>query len=395
MAVRFPRVNVHVLTVFLLVGLPIFAIAAFLVVGSGQAQLRQSYGQNLAQVAEHTAAGLDAYIYRRIIDATLVARVPDVRAAAADGNRLPFDRAAAAKLGPAWMMPAHGAKAATKVPNAAAQFLAEAANADPLFRDIVATDVYGRVVATFAPRTSYFVGDEMWWAEARGDGQRGRTSVSDILWDKRTRSYYFEIATPIQSPGGEGVAGVLRVVLDARELLAMVADVQLGSSGSAFLLREDGSIVYSRWPAASGAQFYAADLVREKLTAVRESNQLVQLYFSARADDGTGQTIGIARSQLGLSYSHLSWLVAVSAADTELFAPVRDTGWNLLLALALTAVGVLGFTLWDSRRLAARPDGLEPDLQLVKHPKLHWIEEEEEEEVVPGDEPKKPVTAGV
>jgi hypothetical protein len=389
MAFRFPRVNVHVLTVFLLVGLPIFAIAAFLVVGSGQARLRQSYGQSLAQVAEHTAAGLDAYIYRRIIDATLIARVPDVRAAAAEGSRVAFDRVAAAKLGQAWMSPAAraSAKAGAKTPNPAAQFLSEAAAADPLFRDLVATDSYGRVVATFAPRGSYYVGDEAWWQEARGDGQRGRTTVSDILWDKRARAYYFEIGTPIQVPGGDGMAGVLRVVLDARELLAMVADVQLGSSGNAFLLREDGSIVYSRWPEASSTQFFAADLIREKLRAVREANQPVRLYLSARADDGSGQMLGLARSQLGLTYSHLSWLVAVSAPDAELFAPVRDTGWNLLLVLALTAVGVLGFTLWDSRRLAAQPDGSEPDLQLVTHPKVHWIEEEEPED-------QRPVTTG-
>ena len=277
--------------------------------------------------------------------------------------------------------------------NAAAQFLAEAAGADPLFTDILATDGYGRVVATFAPRTSYYVGDEAWWQEVRGDGQRGRTTVSDILWDKRSRGYYLEIATPIEAPGGQGVAGVLRAVLDAREMLALVADMQLGSSGNAFLLRDDGSIVYSRWPAAPGTTFFAADLVREKLRAVREANQPVRLYLSARADDGSGQMLGLARSQLGLTYSHLSWLVAVSAAEAELFAPVRTTGWNLLLALALTATGVLAFTLWDSRRLAAQPDGLQADLQLVNHPKVHWIEEEEAAE--PVDEEKRPAPADV
>jgi hypothetical protein len=395
MALRFPRINVHVLTVFLLVALPIFAIGAFLVIGSGQAQLRQAYGQQLAQVAEHTAAGLDAYIYRRIIDATLLARVPDVRAAAALGNQVPFDRPAVGRLGPMWMAPGTPpAKAGPHAINAAAQFFTEAASADPLFRDLVATDGYGRVVATVAPRSSYFVGDEAWWQEARADGRRGRTSVSDIIWDKRARAYLLEVATPIEPAGAEGVAGVLRMVLDARELLAMVADLQVGPSGNAFLLREDGSIVYSRWPSPSTPQFFAADLVREKLRAVREASQPVQLYLSARAPDGSGQTVGLARSQLGLSYSHLSWLVAVSAADAELFGPVRNTGWNLLFVLALTAVGVLGFTLWDSRRLAAQPQVMDPEMQLVKHPRVHWIEEEEPEELR-DEEERKPVGVGM
>jgi hypothetical protein len=394
---RVPRINVHVLSVFLVVGIPILAIGAFLAVGSGQAQLRQSYGQQLAQVAEHTAAGLDAYIYRRIIDAALLARVPDVREAVAAGNAVAFDRQAAERLGPAWLTPKttpprkEGDPAAV---NPAARFFSEAVAADPLFRDIVATDAHGRVVAAFGGRSSLYVGDEAWWQEAHSDGQHGRAVVSDILWDKRTRSYYLEIATPIPSERGDVVAGVLRTILDAREMLAMVADTQLGSSGNAFLLREDGSVVYSRWPASSSQQFFAADLLREKLRATREAIQPVRLFLAARSDDGTGQMIGLARSQLGLSYPHLSWLVAVSQADAELFSPVRATGWNLLLVLALTAVGVLGFTLWDSRRLAAKPEIMEADLELVKHPRVHWIEEDEQEETE-AEESDRPAVAQV
>jgi hypothetical protein len=393
MALRFPRVNVHVLTVFLVVGIPIFALGAFLAVGSGQAQLRQSYGQELAQVAEHAAAGLDAYIYRRVIDAALLARVPDVRAAAVAASQLPFDPSTSSRLTASWMAGARpGGPAAIPAVDAASRFFVEAVAADPLFRDLFVSDAHGRIVTAVGPRGSYFVGDEAWWQEARGDGRRGAVSVSDILWDRRARAYFVEIATPIPSADGASLAGILRVTIDAREMLASIADLQLGTSGNAFLLRDDGSIVYSRWPAVSSQQFFAADLIREKLRAVRDTNQPVRLFLAARSDDGAGQMVGLARSQLGLSYPHLSWLVAVSQADSELFAPVRSTSLNLLLVLALTAVGVLGFTLWDSRRLAARPEVMEGDLHLVQHPKVHWIDEDEQDEA---EEADKPVAAGV
>ena len=419
MARRFLRLNVHVFTVFLVVGLPLFAIGAYLAVGSGQAQLRQSYGQQLAQVAEHTAAGLDAYIYRRIIDAAVVARVPDVRAAAAAGNRIPFDAASAARLAPGWMSGSRGAartmdgprpnapqsaapqaaapqaaapQAAAPQANAAARFFSDVAATDPLFREILATDVHGRIVATVAPRNAYYVADQAWWKEARGDGQQGRTTVSDILFDPRSRSYYLEIAAPIPGEAKE-MAGVLRIVMDARELVAMVADVQLGVSGNAFLLHEDGSVVFSRWPGTSAQQFFAADLLRERLQGVRETAQPTRLYLAARGEDGTGQMIGLARSQLGLTYPHLSWLVAVSQADSELFAPINSTGRNLLLVLALIAVAILGFTLWDSRRLAASPASMDTDLGLVQHPRVHWIEEEEDEEAEKREERPTPASA--
>ncbi len=394
MVIRLPRVNLHVLTVFLIVGLPLFAIAAFMVVGTGQAQLRQSQGQQLAQIAEHAAAGLDAYIYRRIIDASLIARVSDVRAAVAAGNAVPFDRAAATRLTPGWLsQPKRGAPALTGRPgvNPAAKFFSEVAAADALFREIVATDASGRVVATRTPLARYFVGDESWWQEARGDGQQGRATVSDILWDARSRAHVLEIAVPITDESGAGVAGVLRVVSDGRELLALVADLQLGASGNAFLLREDGTVLFSRWPAPSSGPFYAGDLIRERLQGLRDTGQPGRFYLSARDEQGAAQVIGLARSQLGLTYPHLSWLVGVSAADAELMAPVHSTGRNLLLVLALIAVAVLGFTLWDSRRLAASPEVMETDLHLVDHPKVHWIEEAEEEP----DEMKRPAPAGV
>lgn len=381
MAFRFPRVNVHVLTVFLIVGVPLFVIGAFIAIGTGQAQLRQTYGQQLAAQAEHTAGALDAYIYRRIIDASVIARVPDVRAAAAAGNALAFNSAGAAQLTAGWIRPPAAVLRAEPGPiERASTFFKEIATADPLFREILATDSFGRVVASFTMRSAAYVADEPWWKDARGDGVHGRITAGDIVWDKRARAYSLDIAAPISASMDDTVSGVLHVIIDAREMLAMIADVQPGTAGNSFLLRPDGSLVYSRWPGRTASTFFAADLVVEKLRALRDTTQPARLYLAARGDDGTAQMVGLARSQLGLSYPNLSWLVAVSQPDSELFAPLRSTGSNLLLVLALTAVGVLGFTLWDSRRLAAQPEMMEADLHLVRHPRVHRIDEDYPEE---------------
>ena len=389
MALRFPRLNVHVFTIFLIVGLPILAIGAYLAVGSGQAQLRQFFGEQLGQVAEHSVAALDAYIYRRIIDATVVARVPDVRAAAAAGNAIAFERAPSGPLARTWMGAAAAGEAGSRSPTeAATAFFVDVARADPLFRDIVATDVNGRVVASMGQRTTYYLGGEQWWQEARGDGARGSVSVTDLRWDGRAGIYVMGIAAPIAAADGERLAGVLHIAIDAREILALIADVQLGGTGNTFLLRDDGSVVYSRWPAPSGS-FFAADLIREKLKAIPPGNQPLRLSLSAQAADGSRQMVGVARSQLGLSYPHLSWLVAVSQPESTLFGSVTSTGWNLLLVLALTAVGVLSFALWDSHRLAANPELADSNLQLVRHPRVHWIAEEE------ADEPEEQKEKGV
>jgi hypothetical protein len=89
------------------------------------------------------------------------------------------------------------------------------------------------------------------------------------------------------------------------------------------LVREDGLVVFGRSPInpEERSMFFAADLLRERLQAVRKTMSLeFGTYFSARDTNGNTQLIGISRSQLGQSNPHLSWLVAVYQTDEELFA---------------------------------------------------------------------------
>ena len=52
---------------------------------------RDTYGAHLEQMAERTAAAVDTFVLRRIIDVSLLARVPEVREAAVAGGRTPFN----------------------------------------------------------------------------------------------------------------------------------------------------------------------------------------------------------------------------------------------------------------------------------------------------------------
>ena len=75
--------------------------------------------------------------------------------------------------------------------------------------------------------------------------------------------------------------------------------------------------------------------------------------------------VGVAFSQLKASYPQLAWVVAVSQADDELFAPLRTQWTSLIIVLALTALGVVLFALWFSMRLATPPP--DSELHLVEH----------------------------
>lgn len=366
---QLPRLNPRVLTVFLIVGLPVLALGVMVILWQGQARLTASQGEHLSQVAQQVASAVDAYVFRRILDVSLVGRTPDLRAEAARGSVQPRGTDEAARRA------RQSPDALTD--NAASRYLADLVAHDRIYREALLTDRYGRVVAASHHTDVTFVGDEDWWRSAAEDGQRGGVTITDVRWDEATRTHVLDVAVPVEAAGTESLAGVLRVIVDSRELLALVGGVSLGSTGEAVLLRDNGSIVFSRHTTDPNARFFARDQLVARLGALRDLGPDAGTFLTAMAGD-TARVVGLATCQLGLSYPNLGWIVAVSQAEDELLAPVRSLGWYLLLLVALLAAMVLGVALYFSMRLAVPTDEIAP-LHLVDHPVVGHLGDEEVE----------------
>jgi hypothetical protein len=370
-----PHINLRVFTVLVIVSVPLYLLAAVLVLGTGQAQLRDAFGLQLTDTAQQVAATVDSYVFRRVIDVAILARVPAVQDAAAAGSKVPLDAAKARELDGQWA--AHPAAEAARLgilDTPASKFLRDIVENDQIYREIMVADREGRLVAASSATSDYIQSDEAWWREAFNDGTRGLVSVSDVIWDESTKSHAIEIAVPVTERPGERLVGVLKVVADARELLAVAAGVGSSSSGEAFLLREDGSIVFSRRGVGGQAQFFAADLFRERIKTYKAGDPQFRIDFSARDQNGRAYLVGVAPCQLGTSYPKLAWMVAVTRAEDDLFAPIRAQLWRLLAVFGLIAAVVLAVAVWFSLRLAAPPVG--KDTHITEHPEVPRIEED-------------------
>jgi hypothetical protein len=372
---RFPRFNPRVLSVFLIVALPVLVVSAVLVLGAGQARLRHAYGVHLTQVAENTAAALDTYVFRRILDVALLAQVPDVRASAAAGSRQPIDPALVRELDRHWQQERAIPERLADLPHTpASRFLRKVVSSDPIYREIMVTDREGRIVALSGLTSDYYQADEGWWTDAYDDGLQGRVRIGDVHWDESAGLYALEIAVPVHDPDDESLTGILKAVVDIRELLVVLGSIRPGASGEATLVRHNGSVVFDLRGGTADSDHFAAALLRERLTGRIETDPSDRFYFSARAGDGA-RLIGVARSQLGASYPELAWLVAVSQAEHELFMPIRFQLWSFVAMLTFVTVVVLALALWFSMRLAAPP--YDVSMNLVRHPRLHRLDEEE------------------
>ena len=381
------RLNVRVFSVFLIVGFVMLIAAGYFVVGIGQAGLRNAWGEHLRQVADQAAAALDTYVFRLVIDASVLSHVPDVEELAADASQRPYDRQAAAAIDRDWQQAGPPAAEKAAMSNKVSAFLAEVTRQNPIYRELLLTDRYGRVVAASGPANGYLYADAAWWKEAFGDGSRGQLLVSDVRFDSRARVFGIEITAPVSAGARDDVVGILRAVVDVREIGAMLGGVRMGSTGDAALLREDGSFVVTQSGLDPAARFFATDLLRERLAAARKGEPQTPLHFGARTANGTARLVGVAVSQLKASFPHTNWIVAVSQAEDELFATVRVQATSLILLLCLTAVAVLLFALWYSMRLAAPLESEGMDLHLVKHPRVHRLEEPDDAEERGAEQP--------
>jgi hypothetical protein len=376
MSARLPHLNKRVLAVFLLIGLPMLALGIGLVLALGQARLTASFGRHLEQVAQQTAASVDAYVYRRLLDVSLIARTPDLRREARAASARAFVLGDAEALDKVWQQ--HGARPdalATLLQTPVSRFLADIVAHDRIYRELLLTDRFGRLIAASGPTTDYFQGDEDWWRTAsEGTGQ---VMMTDVRWDESARLHAVEIAVPVPEPESDVLAGVLKVVTDSREMLAAVGGVQFGASGQAMLLRDNGTIVFSRRTSDPSTRFYASDEIQERAPALLAGGPEAGAFFKTTSPEGDVQLVGLAASQLGRSYSHLAWIVAVTQSEGESLAPVQAIGWYLMGVLALTVFAVLLLAVWFSVRLEA--PALEEDMRLVEHAPVSHVGETDEE----------------
>jgi hypothetical protein len=374
MSHRLHGINYRVFTTLLLIGLPVLVVASFLVLENGRAKLRDAFGTKLSQRAEQSASAIDAYVYRRIVDVSMLARVPEVRAEAERANLRPVVAGQAADMDRAFAAvdvkrPAVVAILGTP----ASKYFADITRQDPIYREILLTDRAGRLISASNITSDYDQSDEDWWKRVMADPTRGEATLSDVRWDDSARIYAMEIAVPV-SGADERPAGVLKIVADIREMLASVAGMDIGSDGEAMLVRRNGTIVFSRQAVQPSARFFGADRLKERLDAA-ESSGPSRLFFTADTADGAPQLIGVATSQLSSTYPHLPWVVVAWQPESDLLAPVRSLYRSLLLVLAFTAICVIGLAFWFSLKLSKPPMGI--DMALVPHAPIRRVADEE------------------
>ena len=185
------RANLRVIATLLAVAFPALVVAGSIAWSVGQGQLRDSYGRLFVRMAEQSAAAVDAFVFRRIVDVATLAKTPLLGQASERASEMAFDQGAVEETDRTWTrhigLPPD---AAALLDSAESRFLHDVVRGDPIYREILVADRFGRLVAASGVTSDYFQGDEQWWLEASG---QGLVTVSDVAWDESAQVFAVEV----------------------------------------------------------------------------------------------------------------------------------------------------------------------------------------------------------
>ncbi len=228
--------------------------------------------------------------------------------------------------------------------NPTSAFLRNYREMDPVFQEIVVADRRGRTVAATNKTTDYDQTVSRWWQHAFRGGTGG-SYVGDIVYDESAAIYSVDVAQPIMS--GDSAIGVLEVSLDILEVFSLVNSLQLGQSGHAYLLRNDGTILVS--PLSTIADRKSYPYHSEVQAGLSRERSFVQA-----GKGGDTVLIGLPSFSFKNSFPTLDWTLITEEPYDEALVPMYNFGWRFIYLVLFTGLAVVGSALVYSR-LLSRP----------------------------------------
>lgn len=331
------------LVLLLLTVIPISLAGLYTISQSGRT-LEEVIGTHFSTIARAAASEISLLVHHGVEQAATFAADGTVREAVAAGNRvyagLSADaiKARATRIEEQWNTAAGEKLAAEILASPASRQLRRFRELNPRFLRITVTDAYGGVVAATHKTLDYWQADEEFWENIHASG-RGAISLTDILFDPVTKANYIGIGVPVVDPVSGTFLGTLDALMDVAGLYPAINRVQIGASGRALLVKEDGTVI-----GGPGINL-GMNIKSEEFAALLDAmpDAATRAFGASSATLRSGRIeIGFANTGLKQDYRTVSGIVLVVQSASEAFAPARRVE-RLLAVMAL--LGLLASTL--------------------------------------------------
>ena len=324
---RLVELEPRLVLLFLAIGGPFLLIGSLVILSWLRGEMNRNLGDDfLGGAAADTARYLDTYLLNDLTNVSVIASVPTLRGAVETSNRqYPSDaeriRERLLQWDEEWVEHRGAVPLALDIVGRdTSEFLREVATFNSSYKEILVTDRQGALVAATNITSDYYQADEDWWQQAFGDGEMGALYSSGLVFDGSAGGYALEMAATVRDSADSEAAvviGVLKVLLEAKELFRVVSAVSLGNTGHALLLNiDDGKVIAGRTSEdVMQRQYEGIASLRDALAESRKS-------FLSRDQDGNVWVASFARMPEPTPVSYRNWVVLVQQEAREAQAPM-------------------------------------------------------------------------
>jgi methyl-accepting chemotaxis protein len=200
-----------------------------------------------------------------------------------------------------------------------------------LFSEVFVTNTYGVNIASTTLTSDYYQADELWWQETVRKG----SFIGDVAYDDSSGVYSMELCEKIVDGNGEFL-GVLKVVLNIEETIAIAKDVSLTTSAqvrpsNVVLANNKGGVFYSSKPFEMLKPTPRLDLSMISETQNEKDGKIIH----HRSASGSGELMVQAYSNGFGTYPGLGWLVEFDYEIDDIFSPVVRMIWTVGLVVGV------------------------------------------------------------
>ncbi|MFQ5739807.1 MAG: cache domain-containing protein [Acidobacteriota bacterium] len=350
------KIEPAILILFMALGLLPMCGGTFVLISGARNSHREISSIHVSQLAGHAQATLSRYLQRMIVQVATIGTVPAVRSAVLRSNpRKVTSEEEEIESEWAKLDANKSVRLRDLLGNSVSRFLRDYTQIAPSFREIIVTDLYGRVVAATNKTSDYFQADERWWAYAYREGAGGHF-LGDIYLDKSAGIYAIEIAEPIMDPTTNTAVGVVKGVLKAQEIFGLVNSVDVGRNGYAALMRGDGAVIVSHWATVTNQEHFPHF---EEIRAAATNKQ-----SSVVVGEGRDRLfVGLPRSRLVETYPELDWYLIAHEPYDDAFAGFAELNKYYTYVILVSILGIGALSMFFSRILSRPVIETDPHLE--------------------------------
>jgi hypothetical protein len=344
------RISLQKLLLGLIVVIVPVSLIGMHVASESVTSLEAANGAHLKAVAQDAALMVSQFIEDRVTEVGSIAVAPTVLDAvsAADRSYLQMSDATITDridgLENKWTSAGADSLSKGVLTSPTADFLRGFREVDPTLLEFLVTDKVGAVVAATYKPQNYFQGKQEYW-QAVYAGGRGSSSISNVLYDDRSKSNYVSIGMPIFDQSSGQFLGVVNARVNVAKLFLLLSRESTGRGETTLLVSDDGTVVAGPQVAPSmKLRSEDFDAVRDALATLRGR----QNGYVVTTTPGGTHLVGFADTGLKQEYANLAWTAVTSVDAREATAAVRPVVnfalWMVVLSLLmLTLLSVYFF----------------------------------------------------